>query len=85
MLVDLPVSSLVGGVLVPQLLAALGHWRSNATIDLPGGAVALLDSGGEDTGTATQLEQISDLADTRSVTEYFDDTSEFDDAIWQNE
>ena len=72
---------------MPQLLAALGHWRSKATIDLPGAAVALLDSGGEDTGTATQLEQISDLANTctRSVTEYFDDTSEFDDAIWQNE
>ena len=84
-LVGVPVSSLVGGVLVPQLLAALGHWRSEATIDLPGAAVALLDSGGEDTGTATQLEQIPDLADTRSHTQYFDDTSEFDDAIWQNE
>ena len=96
-LVGAPVSSLVGGVLLPQLLAALGHWRSKATIDLPGGAVALLDSGGEDTGTATQLEQIPDLADTRRHTQYFDalsldplssrDTSEFDgyDAFWQNE
>ena len=94
-LVGVPVSSLVGGVVMPQLLAALGHWRSKATIDLPGAAVALLESGGEDTGTATQLEQISDLADTRSHTQYFDalsldplssrDTSELDDAIWQNE
>ena len=74
---------------MPQLLAALGHWRSKAIIDLPGAAVALLDSDGEGTGTATQLEQISDLADTRSHTQYFDalsldplssrDTSELDD------
>ena len=85
-LVGVPVSSLVGGVVGPHLLAALGYWRSEATINLPGGAVALLDSSGDDKDTTTQLEQISGLADTRirNDTAYLD-TSELDDAIWQNE